>query len=145
MVTMKHLLGFIYLRPKTSFCLAGFILVSHLLAAMALFLSDIHDMLRMLLLVMILLDCYFLWSRLVVRSSVRAILQADWLSDDSWQIVDGKGRVQQVTSWTLLLNTPALVMLKFKLNDNRAATLIICPDSIGREVRRQLRVRLNTS
>jgi len=97
------------------------------------------------LLVMILLDCYFLWSRLVVRSSVRAILQADWLSDDSWQIVDGKGRVQQVTSWTLLLNTPALVMLKFKLNDNKAATLIICPDSIDREVRRQLRVRLNTS
>jgi len=56
MVTMKHLLGFIYLRPKTSFCLAGFILVSHLLAAMALFLSDIHDMLRMLLLVMMLAD-----------------------------------------------------------------------------------------
>ncbi len=142
---MKQSPGFIYLRPKTSSCLAGFILVSHLLAATALFLSDIHDMLRILLLVMILLDCYFLWSRLVTRSSTRAILRADWLSDDSWQIEDGKGRVQQATSWTLLLNTPALVMLKFKLKNNKAATLIICPDSVDREVRRQLRVRLNTS
>lgn len=142
---MKQPLGLIHLRPKASSCLAGFILVSHLLGAIALFLSDIHDMLRILLLVIILLDCYFLWNRLVARSSARDILRADWLSDDRWQIEDGKGRVQQATSWILLLNTPALVMLKFKLKNNKAATLIICPDSVDREVGRQLRVRLNTS
>lgn len=141
---MKQAHRLLHLRPRTSPCLAGFIIVSHLLAAMALFLSDVHDLVRMLLLALITLSCYLSWRKLIARSSARAIVHADWLPDDNWTVVDGDGNVQQVASWTLIINTPALVMLKFKIIGNGAETLIICPDSMDREARRQLRVRLTT-
>jgi len=141
---MKQAHRLMSLRPRTSPCLAGFIIVSHLLAAMALFFSDLHNLARMLLLVLILPSCYFSWRKLIARSGARAIVQADWLPDDSWRIIDGDGNSQQVVSWTLMLSTPALVILKFEFNHSRAETLIICPDSMDREARRQLRVRLTT-
>ena len=65
---MKQAHRLIHLRPRTSPCLAGFIIVSHLLAAMALFLSDIHGLARMLLLVLVMLSCYFSWRKLIARS-----------------------------------------------------------------------------
>jgi len=133
------------LRPRTSPCLAGFIIVSHLLAGMALFLSDIHGLARVLLLVFILLSCFHSSRKLIARSGARAITQADWLPDGSWRVVDGNGNAQQVASWTLILNTPALVILKFKITGHGAETLIICPDSMEPETRRRLRVRLTVS
>lgn len=141
---MKQVPGFIHLRPKTSPCLAGFILISHLLAALAPFFSTIPNVAKWLLLAVVMFNWYLLWRKLITRSSAGAILRADWLADDSWQIIDGEGKAQQVASWILLLNTPALIMLKFKMHHNSAVTLIICPDSIDGEVSRQLRVRLNT-
>lgn len=142
---MKRTPLFIRLRPTISPCLGSFIIISHFLAVMALFLSAVHETLRILLLVPVMLNCYLLWSRFMTRDSISAIVGADWLSDDSWHVFDGKGQMQQAASCTVLLNIPALIMLEFKVKHNRALTLIICPGSIDREVRRQLRVRLNTS
>ena len=132
------------LRPRTSYRLAGFIVVSHLLAAAALFFSDIHNLARMLLLILIVASYYLSWRKLIARSGAGAIVQADWLPDDRWRIFDGNGNSQLVLSWNLLLNTPALVILKFKVIGSGTQTLIICPDSMDREARRQLRVRLTT-
>ncbi len=134
----------IHLQLQTSVCLTSFIIISHVLAAIAPFFSNIPDMTKWLLLAAVMFSWYLLWCKLITRSNDSSVFQADWLADDSWHIVDAEGRVQQVTSWILLLNTPALIMLKFKMNNKRSATLIICPDSIDKEVNRQLRVRLNT-
>ena len=141
---MKKARPLISLRPGVSRCLAGFIAISHLLAGMALFLSDLHGLLRMLLLVLVLLSCCLSWRKSIVPSAARAIVQTDWLPDGNWRVVYGDESVQQVASWTLLLNTPALLMLNFKVTGNGAATLIICPDSMDREARRRLRVSLTT-
>ena len=141
---MKQAHRLMPLRPRTSRCLAGFIIVSHLLASTALFFSDIHNLARMALLVVVLFSCGLSWRKLIARSVASAIVQADWLPDDSWRVVVGDGHLQQLDSWSLLLNTPALVILQFKLSRRAAATLIICPDSMDREARRQLRVRLTT-
>ena len=141
---MKQAHRLMPLRPRVSRCLAGFIIVSHLLASTALFLSDISNLARVALLVLILFSCVISWRRMIARSGVKAIVQADWLPDDSWRVVDGDGNLRQVTASNLLLNPPALVILKFKFSHSGAATLIICPDSMGREARRQLRVRLTT-
>lgn len=142
---MKQAHRLMPLRPTVSRCLAGFIIVSHLLASTALLLSDIPNLARVALLVLILFSCGISWRRMIARSGFKAIVQADWLPDDSWRVVDGDGNLQQVAAWNLLLNTPALVILKFKFGRSGAATLIICPDSMDREARRQLRVRLTTS
>lgn len=142
---MKQAPRRIRLRPKVSRCLTSFIVSSHLLAVMAVFLSDLNGILRILVLILVMLGCYFSWARFIARSDAGAITGADWLPDGSWMVTDGKGQKQEVTSWTVLLNSPALIMLSFKPGHNRAATLIICPDSVDRETRRQLRVRLETS
>lgn len=142
---MKQLPQIISLRLNTSLCIAGFLCIVHLLASVAIFLSDIPEWLRWLLLAAILFSGYILWRRFIIRNLDDAILQAEWLADDSWRILDGAGRTQQVTSWATLLNTPALIMLNFKLADKKSATLVICPDSVDAEIRRQLRVRLNVA
>ena len=132
------------LRPRISRCLAGFIIASHLLASMAVFLSAMPNLARMALLLIILFSCGYSWRKLIARAGAGAIVQADWLPDDSWRVLDGDGNLQQAASWNLLLNTPPLVILKFKYSRSDAAPLIICPDSMDREARRQLRVRLTT-
>ena len=141
---MKQAHRLMPLRPRVSRCLAGFIIVSHLLASTALFLSDIQNLARMTLLVVVMFSCGLSWRKLIARSGAGAIVQADWLPDDRWRIFDGNGNSQLVLSWNLLLNTPALVILKFKVIGSGTQTLIICPDSMDREARRQLRVRLTT-
>ena len=141
---MKQAHRLMPLRPIVSRCLAGFIIASHLLASMAVFLSAMPNLARMALLLIILFSCGYSWRKLIARAGAGAIVQADWLPDDSWRIIDGDGNSQQVVSWTLMLSTPALVILKFEFNHSRAETLIICPDSMDREARRQLRVRLTT-
>jgi len=125
--------------------MVGFLCIVHLLAGAAIFISDIPDPVRWLLLAAILFSAYILWRKLIVRDLANAILQADWLADESWRILDGAGRIQQVTSWATLFNTPTLIMLSFTLLDKKSTTLVVCPDSLDAEIRRQLRVRLNVT
>ena len=141
---MKQAPRFIRLRPTTSRLLASFIVGSHSLAGLALFLSDLDDTSRILLLVLVMLGCYFGWSRFIDRTGARAIVGADWLPDGNWRLSYGKGDIRQVASWSVLLNTPVLLMLSFRGARDRVDTLIICPDNVDAETRRQLRVRLET-
>lgn len=141
---MKNPPRSIQLQPQVDLCLKSFVLVSHLLAALAPFFSHLPNTGKYLLLTMVMFSGYLLWRQLITRASDCSILQADWRADDSWQVVTGGGKLQQAISWVSLLNTPALVMLKFTLENNRSAVLLLCPGSVDQELSRQLRVRLNT-
>jgi len=135
----------ISLHPQPAFCLKSFVLITHLLAASAPFFSNLPNPGRYLLLAMIMFSGYLLWRQLIARSGDYSILQADWRADDNWQIVTGEGKVQQVASWSSLLNMPALIILKFKMDNSKSAILLLCSGSVDDELNRQLRVRLNTT
>jgi len=91
----------------------------------------------------------FLFSFVLCLFSVSLCLNSNerktviWKQGNKWEVIDKENYKASLLSNSLVF--PWLTILNFKLETGRLRSVIIFPDSLDKEVFRQLRVRLKVS
>ena len=114
------------------------VVIIHLCAISAVTIAEITVWIKILAVLLLAVSTILqLW-----QQSARAFKKAEWLADDSWRLVTGRGTEYRVDNWRSICSLPGLIILQFNIHLAVKHHLLLCTDSIGEDLHRQMRVRL---
>lgn len=125
--------------------LAGFLVLAHSTAAVALAYIDLQVPLRLLLGLMIAASLYRNLRVHVLLNSPRSLLRLVWEASGKWRVWDAFGREHEATLAPDCFVNSKLVILSLKLEGLGRRAVLLLPDSLDSEVLRRLRVRLRAA
>lgn len=127
---------------KPSRCLQVFLLAIHLCAAGAVMVAGIPAWIKILLALLLAVSVILGLRQQLTLKGRRSIQKAVWRPDGSWRIVTGYGYESSVLNWRSICSFPGLIIIQFETDIPDKCHMLLCTDSIGEELHRQLRVRL---
>ena len=132
----------LYLQVKPSRLFAGFLILGHMTAALALMYIDLPTPAQILLGLMLATSLYRTLSLYVLMNSSRSILRLVWDASGKWRVWDGSGREHEATLTPDYFVHPKLIILGLKLQGVGRRAILLWPDSLDTEITRRLRRRL---
>lgn len=132
----------LYLQIKPSRLLAGFLVLGHATAAVALAYIDLPPSVRLLLGLMIAASLYRNLRVHVLLNAPRSLLRLVWEASGKWRVWDAYGREHPASLAPDFYVHPRLVILSLKLEGMGRRAVLLLPDSLDSDALRRLRVRL---
>lgn len=132
----------LYLQVKPSRILAGFLVLAHAAAALALTYTDMNASGRILLSLMIAASLYHNLRVHVLLNAPRSLLRLVWEASGKWRVWDAFGREHEARLTPGFFVNPKLVILNLQLKGLGRRAVLLLPDSLEDEALRRLRVRL---
>lgn len=129
-------------RPEASWLLAVILTGAHVLALATLSVLVLPQALKLAMGVVVLSSlCRAIYTRVLLRGP-RAIRAIVWGVCGDMVVRDGADREYQAQAAFDSFAHPWAIVLNLRLNDSSRRTLVLLPDSVPKDVFRQLRVRL---
>lgn len=132
----------LYLQLKPSRLLAGFLVLAHATAAVALAYIDLPPPARVLLGLMLAASLYRNLRLHVLLNAPRSLLRLVWEASGKWRVWDAFGREHEASLAPDCFVNSKLVILSLKLEGLGRRAVLLLPDSLESDVLRRLRVRL---
>lgn len=134
----------LYLQLKPSRLLAGFLVLGHATAAVALTYIPMPLSARVLFALMLASSLYRNLRVHVLLCAPRSLLRLVWEVSGKWRVWDAFGNEHEATLAPDCFVNSKLVILSLHLEGLGRRAVLLLPDSLDTEVLRRLRARLRT-
>jgi hypothetical protein len=122
--------------------IAGYLLISHLLAIFLLFLLELGNKFLLILLLLILFSFFINCRRYLQQKQPNSVIGVDWSNDRGWHLRLNSGKKLKVELSPTSLVCQLLIVLHFKTEAEGRRRVAIAGDAIDANQLRRLRVLL---